>query len=267
MNEPTVHDADAPTVAGDPSTFPTHAELVRTLLADGGFGSLTTLTESGHPYGSLVAFSTLGDGSVLVCISEMAEHTRNARRDARAGLFVATRPAAGHGSDPLDEPRASIIGDLSPHDATSEEIERHLAVHPQTARYADFADFGWWRLALMSARFVGGFGSMSWVTAEEVATATADPVSVASRGAVDHMNSDHATANLEIVRRLAGIESARAATVHAIDRHGITLYADTDDGVRMARIGFETGPLDDPADVRSAVVQLVQRARERGGRS
>jgi putative heme iron utilization protein len=106
MTRADAHDADAAPVAGDPSSFPSHAELVRTLLADSGFGSLTTLTEDGYPYGSLVAFSTLDDGSALMCISEMAEHTRNARRDVRAGLFVAAADRAGDGTeDPLDEPR------------------------------------------------------------------------------------------------------------------------------------------------------------------
>jgi hypothetical protein len=47
-----------------------------------------------------------------------------------------------------------------------------------------------------------------------------------------------------------------------IDRHGITLYVDTPEGFRMARLAFASGPLDDPEQVRPAVVELVRRARE-----
>ena len=65
------------TIYGDAETFPSHAELVRTLLSIGRFATLTTVTTAGHaeagfPYGSLVAYSVLDDGSPLVCISEFA---------------------------------------------------------------------------------------------------------------------------------------------------------------------------------------------------
>ena len=255
------HDAEAPPVAGDASNFPSHAELVRTLLADGGFGSLTTLTEAGYPYGSLAAFSTLADGSPLLCISDMAAHTQNARRDARAGLFVAAERAPGDTHDPLDEPRASILGDLSLHDATDGEIAHHLEVHPQTAGYHHFDDFAWWKLTIVSARFVGGFGSMSWVDGTEVAAATADPVLPHARDAIEHMNADHAAATLDMARHLAGLTTATGATVHAIDRHGVTLYVDTEEGFRVARLPFADDPLDGVDQIRPAVVELAQRAR------
>lgn len=259
------HEAAPPPVAGDPTTFPAHAELVRTLLDTGGFASLTTLTEAGYPYGSLVAYSTLDDGSLLTCISELAEHTRNARRDPRAGVFVAAARNPDDAHDPLDEPRASIIGELRPYEPTETERARHLSVHPQAAGYAEFDDFGWWRLALVAARFVGGFGAMSWVEAADIAGAEPDPVLPAARQAIEHMNDDHAAANLDIARHLAGLGTARSATVHAIDRHGITLYVDTPEGFRIARLAYPHGALDSPDDIRPAVVEMTRLARERSG--
>lgn len=261
MTNTSAHDGGAPPVAGDTTTFPTHAELVRTLLGDGGFASLSTLTEHSYPYGSLAAYSVLDDGSPLMCISEMAEHTRNARRDPRAGLFVAAA-RADTVADPLDEPRASIVGDLRPCEPEPADVDRHLEIHPQTTGYVEFDDFGWWRLAIVSARFVGGFGSMSWVDGAAVAAASADPVLSHARPAIDHMNDDHAAATLAMAQHLAGLSSATAATVHAIDRHGVTLYVETTDGFRMARLGFTDGPLTEPGQIRSAVVDLTQRARK-----
>lgn len=255
------HDAGALPVAGDPSNFPSHAELVRTLLVSAAFGTLTTLSEEGYPYGSLAACSALPDGSVLMCLSDMAEHTQNARRVSRAGLFVAAARAADDTHDPLDEPRVSIVGELRPHDATPEDVQRHLDLHPLTADYMEFSDFGWWRLDVVSARFVGGFGSMSWVDGAEIAAASPDPVLPHARSAIVHMNADHPDACLDMVRALAGLDTATSAVVHAVDRHGMTLYADTADGHRVVRLGFPGGPLDDPADVRGAVVELTKRAR------
>jgi hypothetical protein len=42
-----------------------------------------------------------------------------------------------------------------------------LAAHPEAAQYAGFGDFGFWRLAVESVRWVGGFGRMQWLSDEE----------------------------------------------------------------------------------------------------
>ncbi|MBA3801922.1 MAG: DUF2470 domain-containing protein [Acidimicrobiia bacterium] len=76
------------------------------------------------------------------------------------------------------------------------------------------------------------------------------------------MNADHADATLAMAQHLAGLSSATAATVHVIDRHGVTLYADTAEGFRMARVGFGDGPLHDAVEIRTAVVDLTHRARK-----
>lgn len=255
------------TIHGDAGTFPGHAELVRTMLSIGRFATLTTITatghaEPGHPYGSLVAYSVLGDGSPLVCISEFAEHTRNAHACSRAGMLLTGLPV-DDAADPLDRPRASLVGHLRPHLPTSDEQAAHVERHPGVVDYVDFPDFGWWRLEITAARYVGGFGHMSWVTGGEIAEATADPVLAGSQAAVEHMNADHAAACLDMVRWLAGVHDATAARVHSIDRHGLTLYADRTDGAPLAtaRIAFPDAPLASADAVRGAVVVLARRAR------
>jgi putative heme iron utilization protein len=257
------------TIHGDVDTFPGHAELVRTLLAIGRFATLTTVTagssgsgtDPGFPYGSLVAYSVLDDGSPLVCISEFAEHTRNAHADNRAGMLLAGLPVDDE-SDPLDRPRVSLVGHLRPHVPTDDERTAHVALHPGVTDYVDFPDFGWWRLEITSARYVGGFGHMSWVTGADVAAATPDPVLAGSEYAVAHMNDDHADACLDMVRWIAGVRDATSARVHSIDRHGLTLYADLPGApLATARIAFVDAPLASPDDVRAAVVVLARRAR------
>lgn len=260
------------TIAGDTGSFPTHAELVRTLLAAGRFATLTTLTaggavvDGGFPYGSLVAYSPLADGAPLLCISELAEHTRNAHADGRAGMLL-TGLAVDAESDPLDHPRATLIGRLAPCVPPPEAVAAHLERHPGVADYVGFADFGWWQLSIEAARYVGGFGHMSWVTGDEVAVAQPDPVVPYAQAAIDHMNADHADANLDMVRHLAGVPGATAARVHAIDRHGLTLYASVPGSRELAtaRVRFPDGPLGTPADVRPAVVALAHAARACAG--
>jgi heme iron utilization protein len=253
-------------IHGDASSFPAHAELVRTLLDVGRFATLTTTTDAGHagpgfPYGSLVAYSVLGDGSPLLCISDLAEHTRNARADARSGMLLTGLPVDDE-ADPLDRPRASLVGRLEPFEPNAAEIATHIEAHPGVSDYVDFDDFGWWRLSIEAARYVGGFGHMSWVTGADIAVAEPDRVLAGSRAAVDHMNADHGDSLRDMAHWLAGVTDATAARVHSIDRHGMTLYVDlaVDAPLATARIAFD-GPLASPDDVRPAVVALAHRAR------
>jgi putative heme iron utilization protein len=264
MNPTDVHDRGAPPVAGDAWSLPSHAVLARTLLGIGGYGSLGTLTGSGHPYGSLVAYAVDDGGSPLLCLSEMAEHTRNAHADPRAGLLV-TAPEPGTGGDRLDEPRLSLVGELRPSEPSDGERQRYLDAHPTAAGYIEFADFGWWRLAVASARFVGGFGAMSWVSGEELAAATPDPVIPGAGPAVEHMNDDHREASLDMARHLAGLGDATGARVASIDSLGVTLQVTTDAGPRVARVAYLEGPVADFVTMRDAVVALAVHARERAG--
>jgi hypothetical protein len=255
-------------IHGDVESFPPHPELVRTLLDVGRFATLTTITTSGHaapgfPYGSYVAYSVLDDGSPLLCISDLAEHTRNARSDGRAGMLLSGLPVDAE-ADPLDRPRASLVGQLVLHHPDDNEVAAHVERHPGVLDYAHFDDFSWWRLSIDSARYVGGFGHMSWVSGDAIAAAQVDTVLAGSAHAVEHMNADHADAVLDMVRWLAGISDATAARVHSIDRHGLTLYAEraADAPLATARIAFSDGPLAGADDVRGAVVALTRRARD-----
>ena len=70
-----------PPIAGDAASFPSDAELARTLAASAGRATLSTLTADGYPFGSIVSIVVNDDGEPLMCISSLAEHTINARRD------------------------------------------------------------------------------------------------------------------------------------------------------------------------------------------
>ena len=187
MTTANAHNAPPSPVVGDTDTFPSHAELVRSLLAAGGIGSMTTMTSDGYPYGSLAAYSTLDDASPLVFISEMAEHTRNAHRDSRAGLFVTLPADPDEHGDPLDAPRASIVGDLAPYQPSDGEVAAHLAVHPGThlSRLSDLASVD--RVGLDGPGHRGP---------------TAGPGDASRPWQVRHMNEDHADASLDMARHL-----------------------------------------------------------------
>ena len=69
---------------------------VRRLFAEQQSGVLCTAHADldGWPFGSLVPYAQTDTGDLVVFLSDIAEHTRNLRRDPRATVFVADPAAA-----------------------------------------------------------------------------------------------------------------------------------------------------------------------------
>lgn len=237
---------------------PSHAERARTLARDVGIGSLATraLDPKGFPYASLVAWALSGADPVLL-LSELAEHTRNLRADPRAALLFAESAAP----DALARARTTLLGvcEPVPDGARADAREAFLARHPDATAYEAFADFGFWRLRVESARYVGGFGRMSWIAGEAWARAEPDPIAPYAPEVLDHMNRDHADAVLAYCRGLAGVD-ATGATLTAVDRYGFEIAATTPSGPRDVRLAF-SGPVSTPAEVRAELVRLAREAR------
>ena len=241
---------------------PTHAERCRTLVLQARSAALSTLARDpeGFPYGSLVTVAIDTVGRPLFLLSTLAEHTGNLLARPQASVLI-TEPISAH-DQPLALGRVTILGLCS---AVAEEErararETFLAQQPSASYYVDFTDFAFYRIEPSALRYVGGFGRMSWVTAEDYRLAEADPLAAASAGILTHMNDDHAEAVLAYAKVLAKIEDATAATMTAVDRYGFELAAKTHAGPRAARLAFDT-PVATSDEVRRAMVALVERAR------
>jgi putative heme iron utilization protein len=143
------------------------AKAVRTLLMGARHGLLSTagLEPAGFPYGSLVQLSATSEGEPLFLISPLAQHTRNLGADPRASVLVASPAAA----DPMQEPRATIIGEARQLEGEAESAarDRFFRVHPEAELYLGMG-FKFWALRPVEARYVGGFGAAAWVSGEEL---------------------------------------------------------------------------------------------------
>jgi heme oxygenase (biliverdin-IX-beta and delta-forming) len=146
-----------------------HAQLAWRLVAGTNRGALSTvgLDPPGYPFGSVAIYALDDRRRPVVCMSTLAPHTRNVAADPRASLLVA-EPVA-EGTDPLDAGRTTLVGDLVPVPDEDRKAVRDLflVANPTAAGYVDFGDFGFWRLEVRAVRYVGGYGRMSWVNAEE----------------------------------------------------------------------------------------------------
>lgn len=244
---------------------PTDAERARTLAANTRHATLSTVSAdpSGHPFGSLVGYSCDESGRPVLCLSAMAEHTRNLAADQRSSLMVAATAPAD--ADPLAGPRVTLVGDLTEVLPAGQEAARRMytTVHPE-AFYAGFSDFRCYRLELTAVRYVGGFGRMSWVGAAEYTAAEPDPLHPHAGGIIDHMNGDHAEALVALCRVLGDRPDTGWAEMVHVDRYGFDVLAATTPGeaTQAVRIGFDERT-DTPLATRAAMITLLARARSR----
>ena len=119
----------------------------------------TALAGDGRPYASLVLMACDPGGSPLLLLSNLAEHTRNLTADPRVSLLV--DGTAGH-EDPLTGPRLTLLGRVAATDAPGCRA-RFLARHPESAAYADFGDFRFYRVSIERGHLVAGFGRIRWL--------------------------------------------------------------------------------------------------------
>ena len=126
-------------------------------------------------------------------------HTQNLRQDSRASLLIAQPDVSG---DPLGAARLTLLGDATEAPA-AETRELYLSRHENAKFWQDYSDFAYYRLQVSAAYFIGGFGVMGWVSAEDYGSAPPDPLAKAAPEIIRHMNTDHADALRLIAQRFA----------------------------------------------------------------
>jgi hypothetical protein len=251
--------AATPGIRGEP----TDAERGRTLLAAARTGALATvaLDPAGFPFGSLVAYAVDDVGRPLLCLSDLAEHSRNLAADPRASLMASETG----GGDPLALPRVTVLGPVVELRGTAREtaLQAYRDVHPG-AFYAAFSDFRLYRLDVASVRYVGGFGRMSWVSADDHAAAEPDPLRPHAADIVAHMNDDHADALVTYCRTFGGRPATARAEMVGVDRYGFTMLAADEGAADRTAVRIPFGRRVDTAGaVRAAMIALLREARGR----
>ena len=242
---------------------PSHAERVRTLMSLASVATLSTLSRKhpGFPFGSLMPFALDSSGRPTFLISNMAMHTQNLKADPRCSLFVGQ---VGTDGDALGAARATLIGNAEPvpEGDVVDVRERYLARHENSRYWVDFSDFGFFRLQPIDVYYVGGFGVMGWVEAQDYEQAAPDPLAEAAPGILAHMNADHVDSMILLARSHAGIE-ATEATMTSVDRLGFSLRLKTNEGMKGARINFPHEVVT-PQQTRTVLVEMVRQARVGG---
>jgi putative heme iron utilization protein len=202
------------------------SSTAKSLLRRSRQGALATLMpDGGDPYCSLVNVASLPEGAPILLISRLAVHTRNILADSRVSLMLDERVAG----DPLEGSRIMVAGraeELSGEDAALAR-RRYLAAHPSAEAFADFKDFGFFRIAPSSLHLVAGFGRILDLKPAQFLTDMSDAADLleAEEGAVAHMNEDHRDAMNLYATKLLSAEAADWRCT-GCDPEGMDMQAD-----------------------------------------
>ena len=133
----------------------------RDLMRAQATAALGTLME-GAPYVSLVQVAFDADGSPLLLLSRLAQHTRNLLSDPRVSLLFDGTTGL---DDPLTGPRLTVLGHViaCPDPAA---LRRYVERHPSAQTYAGFSDFNLYKVTVARGHYVAGFGQIRWVGTE-----------------------------------------------------------------------------------------------------
>ncbi|WP_226893553.1 HugZ family pyridoxamine 5'-phosphate oxidase [Nisaea sediminum] len=241
-------------MSDDEKQNPTPGAQIRHLMRSLDRATLSTAMTGADawPYGSLVMAAVDQDGSPLLLLSDLAEHTKNLKADPRVSLLF---DGTGGYDEPLTGPRATVLGRIEKTD-DARHAERYLRRHSSARMFAGFKDFSFYRVTVERAHIVAGFGRIHWVDASDILAGRAPELEEAEAGIVAHMNEDHADANQLYASVLLEL-SGEGWEMTGCDTEGCDLRL----GGAVARLDYDA-PVRDAEETRKALVALVKRARQ-----
>jgi putative heme iron utilization protein len=232
-----------------------NAADARRYLRGKRYGVLSTLSQhagiAGLPYGSVAAFVADPAACPLFLVSALAEHTKNARADARASFTVFDEPLGG---DVQAGARLTVAGEMMPVTDPGRLLARYLRYLPSATRLVALGDFALYRLQPRALHYIGGFGEIHWFSAAAF-TPPENALADAEADILAHMNADHAQALCDYCRHHYG-RAAAAPVMAGIDGDGFDVRVEGE----LLRFVFDP-PVADAAGARAALVALAGAAR------
>lgn len=146
------------------------ATAVRDLLEKQTYGVLSTYSVDveGFPFGSVTPYGLTGTCSLLIYISDIAQHTKNIRQDNRVAL-TALEPVPATAEDPQAHGRVTVMGKASMVDDADEALfELYFQRFPDSRSYKNAHGFNLFRIEPVRIRYIGGFGKIFWLEPDQL---------------------------------------------------------------------------------------------------
>ena len=205
----------------------------RVLLLQNCQGVLSTnsVEMPGYPFGSVVPYCLDETGNPVILISRIAQHTKNILADPKVSLITIEQDV----DDIQTGGRLTWVSDVKVLQKNEAErvVERYYRYFPQARDYHKTHDFDFYRLELVRARYIGGFGKIHWITPENILLSNTFSAEQ-ERGMIDHMNHDHVEA-MQKYCSVRGIETrSDDPEMVGIDEQGFHLRV----GEKIIRFSF-----------------------------
>ena len=224
-----------------------------------GILSTHSTRHEGYPFGSVAPFVLDHHCQPIILISNIAEHTKNIAANPKVSLLVFA------GAEDLQaNARLTLLGEAVKiyKDDDANLRARYLRYLPQAASYFDMHDFSFYRIHIHQARYIGGFGKMSWLSEVDLFGGITDSVSVlASQEAaiIEHMNADHTENLLNYCKHFHHVDAEHAHML-GIDCDGFDVSARIGNTSTILRFDFEQ-PIHDAQSARTALVAMAKAAK------
>jgi putative heme iron utilization protein len=211
------------------------AEDVIFFLHRAAHGTLAThsIRFPGYPYATAVPYVADNDHCPVLCVSALAEHTKNLLADASASLSVLQPEAV----DVQAAPRMTLVADAEPFEPTPELLARYLRYEPAAAQHMTL-DFMFVRLRPRGVRFIGGFGHMGWLEIDDW-------------DALPRMAEPH---EATLIQMASGVVPADVRLL-GIDAFGVDYQVNG----RRERQRFANAPLRSPEAIEQAVLRMASK--------
>ncbi len=228
------------------------ARAARQLLRAHRYGALCTLSKKfeGHPFGSITPYMVDHDGSLLILISGIAEHTKNILHDPRVSL-ISHNQESPHIQT---QGRITVLGSASLVAEREQAGVRYLRYFPEAQTYFAMHDFSFYRIVPLALRYIGGFGDIHWIKSESYA-APATPLIEQEADVIEHMNADHQDTMRHYCQHFHQLTAQEVAML-GIDYDGFDVRADG----KVLRFDF-TQVVSDAQQARTALVEMAHLAK------
>ena len=217
------------------------------------YGALCTLSKKfdGHPFGSITPYLVDHDGTLLILISTLAEHTKNIQHDPRVSLITHNQ----NDSHIQTQGRVTLVGTAEIIENKDSAGSRYLRYFPEAEGYFAMHDFSFYRVTPLSIRHIGGFGKIHWVTAENYLLPPY-PLIQQESDVISHMNADHADTMRRYCFHFHKIEALNVEMT-GIDCDGFDVRADE----QLLRFDFADTVLD-AQQARQALVEMARLTKQ-----
>lgn len=181
-----------------------NAAEARRLLRHHRYGALSTLSKKlgGYPFGSITPYLVDHDGSLVILISALAEHSKNIGHDHRVSLITHNQASP----DIQMQGRVTVVGNA--HQIEQPPVARYLRHFPDAADLLTL-DFTFYRIEPVAIRYIGGVGRVHWITMATYFAEKSEIFAQLEKNMLDHIN----TQQLDFLREILQMKDVQAAGI------------------------------------------------------